>query len=72
MPGRAEKLRIVDLEGTPYQMGKVHGQTLKTEIRDLLKRWKEDLAKTYRVTAEVFIQNLLKKTDFQPAIARYQ
>lgn len=71
MPGRAEKLRIVDLEGTPYQMGKVHGQTLKTEIRDLLKRWKEDLAKTYRVTAEVFIQNLLKKTDFQPAIARW-
>ena len=71
MPGRAEKLRIVDLEGTPYQMGKVHGQTLKTEILDLLKRWKEDLEKTYRVTAEVFIQNLLKKTDFQPAIARW-
>jgi hypothetical protein len=71
MPGRAEKLRIVDLEGTPYQMGKVHGQTLKTEIRDLLKRWKEDLEKTYRVTAEVFIKNLLKKTDFQPAIERW-
>jgi hypothetical protein len=71
MPGRAEKLRIVDLEGTPYQMGKVHGQTLKTEILELLKRWKEDLEKTYGVTAEVFIQNLLKKTDFQPAIARW-
>ena len=71
MPGREEKLRIVDLEGTPYQMGKVHGQTLKTEILELLKRWKEDLEKTYRVTAEVFIKNLLKKTDFQPAIARW-
>jgi hypothetical protein len=71
MPGRAEKLRIVDLEGTPYQMGKVHGQTLKPEIRELLKRWKEDLVKTYRVTAEAFIKNLLKKTDFQPAIARW-
>ena len=50
-------------------MGKVHGQTLKTEILELVKRWKEDLEKTYQVTAEVFIQNLLKKTDFQPAIA---
>jgi isopenicillin-N N-acyltransferase-like protein len=71
MPGRTEKLRIVDLEGTPYQMGKVHGRTLKTEIRELLKRWKEDLEKTYRVTSDVFIKNLLKKTDFQPAIERW-
>lgn len=71
MPGREEKLRIVDLEGTPYQMGKIHGQTLKTEIQVLLKRWKEDLEKTYRVPAEGFVRNLLEKTDFQPAIARW-
>ncbi len=71
IPAPAGKLRIVDLEGTPYQMGKVHGQTLKMEIRELVKRWKEDLAKTYRATPEVFIQNLLKKTDFKPAIARW-
>ena len=71
LPGRAGKLRIVDLEGTPYQMGMVHGRTLKTEIRELIKRWKEDLEKTYRVTAEVFIRNLLKKTDFRPATERW-
>ncbi len=71
VPGQAEKLRVVDLEGTPYEMGKVHGQTLKSEILDLLERWKADLVKTYRVTAEVFIQNLLKRTDFQPAIVRW-
>ena len=71
LPGQAEKLRVVDLEGTPYQMGKTHGQTLKNEIRDLIDKWKADLAKTYTVTAEVFIQNLLKKTDFRPAIARW-
>jgi hypothetical protein len=70
-PKRTGKLRIIELEGTPYQMGKVHGQTLRTEILELVKRWKEDLAKTYRVTAEVFIQNLLEKTDFQPAIVRW-
>jgi len=71
VPGQVEKLRIVDLEGTPYQMGKAHGQTLKSEILELLERWKADLVKTYGVSAEVFIQNLLKKTDFQPAIARW-
>lgn len=71
LPGRAGKLRVVDLEGTPYEMGKTHGQTLKSEIRELVERWEADLRNTYGVTAEVFIQNLLKKTDFQPAIARW-
>jgi isopenicillin-N N-acyltransferase-like protein len=71
LPGPAAKLRVIELAGTPYQMGKVHGQTLKAEIRELVKRWKEDLEKTYQVTAEVFIRNLLKKTDFRPAIARW-
>jgi isopenicillin-N N-acyltransferase-like protein len=52
-------------------MGKVHGQTLKTEIRELVKLWKQDLEKTYPVTAEVFIRELLKKTDFKPAIERW-
>ncbi len=70
-PGPETKLRIVDLAGTPYQMGKIHGQTLKAEILELVKRWKEDLERTYRVEAEVFIREFLKKTDFKPAIDRW-
>ena len=70
-PDKAGKLRIVDLEGTPYQMGKIHGETLKTEILELVKRWKADLEKTYQVSAEVFIKQFLKKTDFRPAIDRW-
>jgi isopenicillin-N N-acyltransferase-like protein len=71
LPGSAIKIRVVDLTGTPYQMGMIHGRTLRTEIRELITRWEENLEKTYGVTAEVFIQNLLKKTDFRPAIARW-
>ena len=70
-PAPATTLRVVDLTGTPYEMGKIHGRTLKPEILELLERWKKDLTKTYQVPAEVFIRNLLKKTDFQPAIARW-
>jgi len=66
-----KKLRIVDLAGTPYQMGLIHGQTLKAEIHELVRRWKSDLEATYRVPAEVFIRALLKKTDFKPAIERW-
>jgi hypothetical protein len=70
-PAPATTLRVVDLTGTPYEMGRIHGRTLKPEILELLKRWKKDLTRTYEVPAEVFIRNLLKKTDFQPAIARW-
>jgi isopenicillin-N N-acyltransferase like protein len=71
IPGRAGKIRIVDLEGTPYEMGKIHGRTLRAEIGELLKRWKSDLEKNYRVPAGVFIQKFLKKTDFRPSIDRW-
>jgi isopenicillin-N N-acyltransferase-like protein len=64
-------LRVVDLSGTPYEMGLAHGRALGTEIRELVARWKADLEKTYHVTAEVFIRNLLEKTDFKPAIERW-
>jgi len=71
LPGSAARLRVVDLAGTPYHMGQVHGQTLKAEIRDLVERWEKDLEKAYGVTADVFIRALLAKTDFKPAIDRW-
>jgi len=71
LPGPAAKLRVVELAGTPYEMGKIHGRTLKAEIRELVRRWKEDLEKTYQVTADAFIRKLLEKTDFRPAIDRW-
>ncbi len=65
------RLRIVDLAGTPYEMGRIHGRTLKTEIQELVARWKADLEKSFRVSADVFIRALLAKTDFRPAIDRW-
>jgi hypothetical protein len=68
----APKLRVVDLEGgTPYHMGLVHGRALRGEIRELVKRWKRDLEKTYGVPADDVIAEFLKKTDFKPAITRW-
>jgi hypothetical protein len=71
LPGPAPELRIVDLAGTPYRMGRVHGQALKAEIQELVKRWKDDLEKTYDVPANVIIREFLGKTDFKPAMDRW-
>jgi len=71
VPEGEGKLRVLVLEGTPYQMGMIHGKALKPEITELMKRWKADLARTYKVPAEDFIQKFLKYTDFRPSIERW-
>jgi isopenicillin-N N-acyltransferase like protein len=71
LPGGETKLRIVELEGTPYQMGMIHGRALRPEILELVKRWKADLARTYKVPAEDFVRRLMKNTDFVPSINRW-
>jgi len=65
------KLRVIELRGTPYQRGQTHGQSLKPEIQELVKRWKADLEKTYSVPATTFIEKLLEASDFEPAIERW-
>ena len=52
-------------------MGVIHGTALKPEITELIKRWKEDLASTYKVTGEEYIRRFLSRTDFRPDIDRW-
>jgi len=65
------KLRVVEITGTPYQMGLTHGRALRAEINEIVKRWKEDLAETNKVSADVFIRKLLDRTDFRSFIDRW-
>jgi sugar phosphate isomerase/epimerase len=71
LPEGKQKLRVVELKGTPYMRGQIHGRSLKPEIQELVKRWKEDLEKTYSVPATTYIEKLLEASDFKPAIERW-
>src|SRR5450432_112849 len=41
-------VRVVLLEGSPYQRGITHGQTLKEQIHAVLRLWKAELQRQYR------------------------
>jgi len=71
LPSGMSKLRVVELKGTPYERGQIHGRTLQREIRTLVGLWKDDLEKTYEVPAAAYIAKLLDATDFRPAIERW-
>ncbi len=64
-------LRILTLEGSPYERGLTHGKALGADIRELVERWKTNLAEAYKTDAESFIKAFLAKTDFRPAIERW-
>ena len=71
LTGEPRALKVVDLEGSPYHRGLVHGQTLRKEIGQLVQIWKTYLAETYNADADRFISAFLKQTDYVPAIRRW-
>ena len=61
-------LKVLVLEGTPYERGLQHASALKKEIHELVKLWKADLQKTYKTGADVFIKIFLPSTtDSKPS-----
>ena len=64
-------LKVVVLEGSPYNRGLTHGRTLKKEIGEVIGRWKTHLETDYRLKADVFIEKFFEKTNFLPAIEKW-
>jgi predicted choloylglycine hydrolase len=65
------QLRVLELRGSPYQRGLVHGKTLAKEIHEIIKLWKAEIESGYKVKADKFIADFLKQTNFLPAIKRW-
>lgn len=68
---QAKGVRVVVLEGTPRQRGLAHGRALKEQIHQVLKLWKADLAASFALDADAFIERMVKKTDFLTAMRRW-
>ena len=64
-------LRVVHLEGSPYERGLKHGQTLKKEIHDLVKLWKANLEESRKTDADVYIKKFVERTEFHKAIKKW-
>lgn len=64
-------LRILVLEGTPYERGIKHGRALKRDIHELVGLWKTDIQQSYKTDADVFIKKFLAETNFEKAIKQW-
>ena len=61
-------VRVLDVSGTPYERGLMHGQALEAEIKELLDDFMLDIERKHGVTRATFVERFLSETDFKPAI----
>ncbi len=64
-------LRVLFLEGTPYERGLEHGKALRNDIHELVALWKTDIERTYKTDANEFIKEFLAETNFEKAIKQW-
>ena len=63
--------RVVVLEGTPRERGRIHGEQLRDQIVDDLARWAEDAAERTRMPSAEYVGRFLADTHFLPAIEHH-
>jgi len=69
--GPSAAIRVLVLEGPPRERGRIHGETLRAEIRDMISAWKKDIHDDMGMDPDLFLQQFLAETDFLPAIRRW-
>lgn len=64
-------IQALSLEGTAYQRGLIHGETLRAQIQEAVRIWKAELAAGFEMDAGLIIDRLLQRSGFGAAIARW-
>lgn len=59
------------LSGPPRERGRMHGETLRGKIQELLQRWKDQLASTTKISPRYYVRELVAETNFVAAIERW-
>ncbi len=70
-PSGEGKIEVVTLTGSPLERGRIHGETLKPQITELIKIWKTELRKAYDLDPDKYIEEFVEKTRFPEAIKKW-
>jgi isopenicillin-N N-acyltransferase-like protein len=66
-----KKVPVIELNGNGYNRGLQHGKTLKNEIAEVFKKWKENIKSNTKHNADSVITQFYKATNFEPAINKW-
>lgn len=65
------EIRVLVLEGRARERGRIHGETLRSEIRSMVGAWKQDIHDDLGMDPDLFLEEFIAETDFLPAIRRW-
>ena len=65
------QLSVVELEGTPYNRGFVHGELLKKEITQVISQWKQASEMMHGMNFDDIKKEFLQKTNYGDAIRKW-
>ena len=71
MLNKNDRVEYVVLEGSPFDRGIIHGQSLKKEILELFSLWKMNLGQYFSTAPDAYIAKFLDNTDYITAIKKY-
>ena len=63
--------RLLTLTGLPRQRGQIHGESLRREIHELIRRWQETLARSSAISPAKYIREMVKQTNFTAASEKW-
>jgi hypothetical protein len=64
-------IQVLVLEGSPRERGRIHGETLRGKIREMIGLWKENIHADLGMDPDLFLEQLTAETNFLPAIKKW-
>lgn len=61
----------LELTGTPRQLGRAHGESLRQVIHSGIERWQDFLAETVSMSFDALLARFLADTNYRPAIEKW-
>ena len=68
---QASKIRVLTLEGSPKERGRIHGETLKPMILEILERYKYLIHLNLQKDPDPLIDYFLSSTNFLSAVKKW-
>lgn len=65
------KIKVLTLEGSPKERGRIHGETLKHMILEIIERYKYHLQLNYHKNPDQLIEYFLSNTNFLSAVKKW-
>jgi len=69
--GVKKDMPVIVLEGPPRKRGQIHGESLRTEINEVVAIWKDFLHKSRKMHPDEYLTKFLEDTNFKPAIQKW-